>query len=236
VTLVTVNFNSRPQLEVLLSAVRRYTARPLEIVVVDNASRDGSRQFLSSVSGVRPLMLPVNIGHGPALDLGVLRAATSMVVVLDVDAFPVSDEWLPAVIDPLTDGAAIAGAHFHRGYIHPCFAALRRADFLDYRLSFVAVGRCPSPEEPATGLFLDVGESLSHILSLVYGTNGIHKIGPTSTRGPGMIGTVFGGVVYHNFYSTHGTGADSRAGAEAWQAAVDEYVGVTEGPPDGLQR
>jgi len=224
VTVVTVNYNSLPQLRVQLAALERYTADPIDIIVVDNASKDGSREFLRAQPKVRPLLLPINVGHGFALDLAVLSASTSTVVTLDIDAFPVSPGWLPAVREPLAEGAVVAGAHLHRGYVHPCFLALRRSDFLDYRLSFVPVGRCPSPEVPASGLYLDAGEAVSHVLSLAYGTSAVHKIAPTSTIGPGVIGTIFGDVVYHNFYSTHGRGKFGRAGAEAWEQAVRTYV------------
>jgi glycosyltransferase involved in cell wall biosynthesis len=225
VTVVTVNYNSLPQVRVLLAALERYTTEPVDVIVVDNGSKDGSREFLRAQPNIRPLLLPLNIGHGFALDLAVLTASTSTVVAFDIDAFPISARWLEAVVDPLDHGAVIAGAHLHRAYIHPCFLALRRSDFLDYRLSFVPVGRCPSPEVPATGLYLDAGEAVSHVLSLAYGTKAIHRIPSTSTRGPGVIGTVFGDVVYHNFYSTHGRGEMGKAGAEAWEAAVRQYVG-----------
>jgi len=223
-TVVTVNYNSLPQLEVLLAALERFTSEPIDIIVVDNASRDGSREFLRTQRNVRPLLLPVNIGHGFGLDLAILAASTSTVITFDIDAFPVSPHWLKAVLGPLEDGAVIAGAHIHRAYVHPCFAALRRSDVVDHRLSFVPVGRCPNPEVPGSGLYLDAGEAVSHTLSLAYGSKAIHKIPPTSTIGPGVIGTVFGGVVYHNFYSTQGRGDLGRAGAEAWKAAVARYL------------
>jgi len=224
VTVVTVNYNSLDKVQVLLDALARYTEEPIDIIVMDNASKDGSQEFLRAQPGIRPILLPLNIGHGFALDLGVLAASTSTVVTFDIDAFPVSAGWLAAVVDPLSDGACIAGAHVHRAYVHPCFSALRRSDFIEYRLSFAPVGRCPSPEVPASGLYLDAGEAVSHVLSLAYGSNALHKIAPTSTIGPGVIGTIFGDVVYHNFYSTHGRGKFGRAGAEAWEQAVRTYV------------
>ncbi|MGH8973181.1 MAG: glycosyltransferase family 2 protein [Acidimicrobiia bacterium] len=233
ITVVSVNYNSLPQVRVLLAALERYTTEPIDVIVVDNASEDGSREFLRAQPNVRPILLPLNIGHGFALDLAVLSASTSIVVVFDIDAFPISPGWLRAVADPLEHGAAIAGAHLHRAYIHPCFLALRRSDFLEYGLSFVPVGRCPSPEVPATGLYLDAGEAVSHVLSLAYGTKAIHKLPPTSHRGPGVIGTVFGDVVYHNFYSTHGRGEMGKAAAEAWDDAVRQYVDPVSAFPTG---
>jgi glycosyltransferase involved in cell wall biosynthesis len=224
ITVVSVNYHSLPQLRVLLSALERYTSEPVDIVIVDNGSKDGSREFLRSLPNVRSILLPVNLGHGSALDLGVVMADTSIVVTFDIDAFPISPEWLPAVTEPLGKGSVIAGAHWHRAYIHPCFLALRRSDFIDYRLSFAPVGRWPSAEFRATGLSLDAGEALSHVLSVAYGTKGLHKIPVTSIRGPEAIGAIFGDVVYHNFYSTHIRGELGKAAAEAWDEAVRQYV------------
>ena len=227
VTVVTVNYNSLPQLRVLLEAVDRYTNRHVDIVVVDNGSTDGSREFLRAHPTVRALLLPVNIGHGPALDLAMFAATTTIVVAFDVDAFPISSDWLPSVVERLENGSAIVGAHLHRAYVHPCFLGMRRSDFTHYRLSFVPVGHPSlSPRRPAP-LFLDVGEALSHALSQVYGSFAVDKIAPTSIRGPGMIGTVFGELVYHNLYTTHGVGDAHTEGAAAWQEAVERYLGRT---------
>jgi glycosyltransferase involved in cell wall biosynthesis len=221
---VTVGFNSERQLRVLLDALQRYTDEPLEILVVDNGSSDGTADLLAGRPDVRCIRLPLNVGHGPALDLGVLRSDASRIVVLDVDAFPVSHRWLAEVLEPLSSGSSIAGAFYQRAYIHPCFLALRRADFMQFGLSFVPVGRVPRKDAPRSGLFLDVGEALSQVLALRFGTRSLHKIEPTSTRGPGMIGTVFGDVVYHNFFSTHGDKGSMHDGALAWQEAVAKYV------------
>lgn len=235
ITIVTVNYNTTAKLPVVLDAVERYTTVPYEVLVVDNGSTDGSKGYLRGRSDVRALCLPVNIGHGPALDLALIRARTDTVVVLDPDAFPISTNWLAAVLDPLDAGAKVAGAYHQRAFVHPCFLAVRRQTFLRNRLSFIPVGR-PSPfgvDSPG-GLFLDVGEALSHVLSAKFGTSTVHKIPPTSTRGPGPLGTVFGDVVYHNFFSTHGQGEMSRRALTVWEEAVLRYVAPA--PPDANSR
>jgi glycosyltransferase involved in cell wall biosynthesis len=224
-TIAVVNFNSTDKLPVLLAAVAQQTSVEYELLVVDNASTDHAKQYLRSRSDIRAVFLPVNIGHGLALDLAFLLAGTDTVVVLDADAFPIDPGWLPAVLEPLGAGAKIAGAYFQRAFVHPCFLAMRRQTFLRNRLSFVPIGRRgPDGIDAPGGLFMDVGEALSHGLSVRFGTKSVHKIAPTSTRGPGPLGTVFGGVVYHNFFSTHGETDWGRESAEAWADAVRRYV------------
>ena len=94
------------------------------------------------------------MGHGAALDLGWLRARTSVVVALDVDAFPISDQWLSRLTTPLDEGATVVGAHGGevldrlsrdvppewrgRDFVHPCCLAMRLRDFVARDHSFRA--------------------------------------------------------------------------------------------------
>ena len=57
----------------------------------------------------------------------------------------------------------------------------------------------------------------------------------TSQRGPGDVGTVFGDLVYHNFYATrfHGSEEETLDGvvaaddpARAWDEALERYGGA----------
>ena len=58
------------------------------------------------------MTLDTNVGHGPALDLGWLRARTQTVVALDVDAFPISDSVAVTPDDTARRGwRHVVGAH-----------------------------------------------------------------------------------------------------------------------------
>jgi glycosyltransferase involved in cell wall biosynthesis len=220
VTVVTVNYNSLPFVQVLVGAVRRF-APEARLLVVDNHSTDGSVEWLTS-AGVDVVRLPQNIGHGPGLDLGFLKVRTEIAIALDIDAFPTSAAWLPTLLELLNGGAEVAGAcqtptatHYGREYIHPCCLAMRTHDFALRNQSF----RARKDE-------WDVGEELS------LRSKRLGPLPPTSIRGPGAVGTVFGGVVYHNYYSVRFsvTTADridwvDRGQPElAWSEAVDQYL------------
>lgn len=223
-TIVTVNWNSLDKVQVLLAAVRRYTSIPIDVIVVDNGSTDGSVGYLQSRSDVRLIRLRTNVGHGFGLDVGTLAADTKFVITLDVDAFPTSAGWLNAVLDPLRNGGRVAGAHFHRNFIHPCFLALRREDFIRHRLSFAPVGRF-STETLTSGAYYDVAETISHVFAIRYGSESLHRLPITASHGPGVIGSVFADVVYHNFHSTRSGDRLTRdAAAEAWREAVERWV------------
>lgn len=210
VTVVTVNWNTLHYLERMLAAVEAMSPPGTEILVVDNASSDGFREFLRQrAGGVRVLNLRANVGHGIALDIAVPRIDTEYIAVLDVDAFPVSSARLEQSIAALDAGARVAEAHMSRNYVHPCFLVTRTELLHKYRLTFRPVGHLLPHRTPAP-LSLDVGEALSQrVITNFGGGQNIHYFEATSIRGPKMAGAVFGGLLYHDFYATQGAGHGS---------------------------
>lgn len=225
VTVVTVTWNSAPQLAVLLDLVRRRSPDDVRIIVVDNASRDETKAMLTGRADVRTVRLPVNVGHELALDIGFLLARTTLVVALDVDAFPIDDRWLAQLLEALErPGIEVAGARLNREYVHPCCLAIRTARFVERGHSFRSHYVPRSAGRDASG---DVGEAISAAEA-----GKLHFFESTSRRGPGDVGTVFGGIVYHNFYATrfNATTADilddgvtNGAANAAWAEAVARY-------------
>jgi glycosyltransferase involved in cell wall biosynthesis len=224
-TIVTVNWNSWPHLEVLIDVVRRRSPAGTEIIAVDNGSADESRQRLGEQSDAKGLLLPANVGHELAMDLGVLLAETEFVVALDVDAFPLHDDWLERLLAPLSEGAQVSGARLNREYVHPCCWAMRTARFVERKHSFRAHYVHRTEGRDASG---DVGEEISAAEA-----PNVHFFEVTSQRGPGDVGTVFGDLVYHNFYATRFNATsdqtlDQVVGVDdprrAWEEALDRYV------------
>ena len=136
-TVVTASWNTRPYLEVMLRAIAAQTP-DVPLVVVDNASTDGTVEWLRAHHPeVDVVALRRNVGHGLALDSGIHRARTEVVLCLDVDAFPVSPYWVDAAVRPLSEGATFSGG-FVNGYIHPSYCAIRRERFLRRGYTFDA--------------------------------------------------------------------------------------------------
>jgi glycosyltransferase involved in cell wall biosynthesis len=224
-TVVTVNWNSWPHLEVLIDVVHRRSPAGTRIIAVDNGSVDGSRERISERDDVEGLLLPVNVGHELAMDLGVLLAKSEYVVALDVDAFPLHDDWLERLLGPLSEGAQVAGARLNREYVHPCCWAMREARFVERGHSFRAHYQPREEGRDASG---DVGEEISTAEA-----PDVHFFEVTSQRGPGDVGTVFGDLVYHNFYATRFNATSDQTldgvvaaddSARAWDEALQKYV------------
>jgi glycosyltransferase involved in cell wall biosynthesis len=224
VTVITANHNTLPYLKALVTGVRRHSPPGTPILIVDNGSTDGSRQWASSQPGVQLLRLPLNLGHGSALDAGVLlRCRTEFFVALDVDAFPIANDWIANLLDPLAAGAQVAGAHsvnpeVAQPYVHACCLAMRTSRFAAKGHTF------------AIGPTWDTAQRISQ-----REWPNVHMIPVTSSHGPSILGSVFGGVIYHNFYAarfnvtsrTRIDGFEQSEADEAWRGAMARYF------PDG---
>jgi glycosyltransferase involved in cell wall biosynthesis len=223
VTVVTVNFNTLDYLKIMVEGIRLHSDPRTKILVVDNASTDGSRDWLKAQKNIDTIRLPVNANHGPAMDVGILSCRTSHFVALDVDAFPISNDWIPELLGPLESGCEVSGASIPwthlQSYVHACCLAMRTKRFVEMDHTFA-----PGPD-------WDTAQRISQ-----REFPRIHTFHPTSSRGPAAVGTVFGGMVYHNFYSARFKTTDrdrieededlfvERADPEvAWEEAVTRY-------------
>ncbi len=84
VSAIVVNWNGARHLEICLPSLLSQSCRPLEIIVVDNASTDGSEAVAKSF-GVRWLSLERNLGLAAALNRGAHAAAGELVLFLNND-------------------------------------------------------------------------------------------------------------------------------------------------------
>ena len=86
VSIVIVSYNARPHLARALGAV---AALPYEVIVVDNASTDGSADFVRTrFPGVRLLALPENLGFARGNNAGIRLATGRYFLLMNSDAWP----------------------------------------------------------------------------------------------------------------------------------------------------
>jgi len=227
VTVVVTNWNTLPYLAVCLHAIRRFSPPDTSVVVVDNGSRDGSRSFLRRQRYAAARLLPVNIDHGPAMDLAFLVAETEYVVALDVDAFPLAPTWLDTLLAPIRSGdATVSGVRVWRSYAHPCAMAMRRERFVSRGHTFRARYRDEDLGMSAWGC----GELIS-----LREHPRVALVEPSGSLGPGNVGKWWAGIAYHNHYATRlrmpgGESVIRREGAsiddpgQVWRVAVRRFL------------
>ncbi|HVO69525.1 MAG TPA: glycosyltransferase family 2 protein [Aggregatilineaceae bacterium] len=98
-SVVIPNWNGAHHLPTCLEALRAQTYPPLEVIVVDNASQDNSRQLLADqFPEVRLLALPKNRGFTGACNAGIQAARGEYIALLNNDT-EVDPGWAAAVVD-----------------------------------------------------------------------------------------------------------------------------------------
>ena len=102
ITLILATHNGRATLPLTLEALAavRFPAQGVEILAVDNASRDGTRDLLESYSGRLPMTVHSEPRRGKsfALNRALAQAAGDLVVFMDDDVLP-EPQWLEAYVE-----------------------------------------------------------------------------------------------------------------------------------------
>lgn len=204
VSIVTVSHDTFFFVRLLVEKVREFVgARPYEIIVVDRASRDGTREWLMQQPDVRLLTARANRrghGHGEAAEFGARQAVYEQVVLLDSDAHPIESNWLELTADRLDAQHRLAGGIFrdqhpgnpHGWYLHPHFIAFHKED-LGGNVSFrKARGSKLDTGELATVRLLEAGlQVIGHPIEFCRAFDVGHSHFPTVTAG-----------VFHAWYGT----------------------------------
>ena len=102
ISIIIPNWNGARHLPICLDSLRRQTYPQIEIIVVDNASSDGSLDLLArEYPEVRPIALKENRGFTGACNAGIRAARGDLVALLNNDTE--SDPgWAAAVVDAFT--------------------------------------------------------------------------------------------------------------------------------------
>ncbi len=122
VSVVIPVYNERNTVEQLVNAVRGAEIADIEIIVVDDASTDGTQQVLkeklSSLAN-QIIYQPRNMGKGAALRAGFAAATGDVILVQDAD-LEYNPADYPTLLEPILSGKADAvfGSRFMGGRPH----------------------------------------------------------------------------------------------------------------------
>lgn len=97
-SVIIVTYNHREYIENCVKSV--LSNNPLEIIVVDNGSTDGTLEILENMSEVRVVTGHGNVGYGAGNNIGVRVARGEYVVILNPDTI-VEEDWLEELLRPL---------------------------------------------------------------------------------------------------------------------------------------
>jgi GT2 family glycosyltransferase len=133
VTVIIPNFNGERLLEDCIASALRQSLPPIEILVVDDASTDGSPQLAARL-GARVLIVAHNRGFAHAVNLGVAQSSTEWLAIINSDV-TLDHDWLAQ----LFDAAILSHAAFACGPITP----RDQRETLDGCYDLLSRGACP---------------------------------------------------------------------------------------------
>lgn len=107
VTVVMLTYNRWDLTDEALRLLAEVTEPRYELVIVDNASTDGTLDQLTQVRGARVLRNPRNLGFGPATNQGAAMARGRYLLLLNSDAW-VRPGWLEPLIDVADSDPGVA--------------------------------------------------------------------------------------------------------------------------------
>jgi len=108
ISIIAVNFNSPPWIELCVKSIRRFTAVPYELIVVDNHDDVEALEWLRAQSDIRLIENPEGVNSpGGAMDQATQAARGRYVCYIDSDAHFQRAGWEREVLalynkDPLT--------------------------------------------------------------------------------------------------------------------------------------
>ena len=111
VSIIIPVFNQIKYTKLAIESIQKFTNVPYEIIVVDNASTDETKDYLSSLSAtagevVKVIANPQNYGFPKAVNQGIALSRGEYIVVLNNDVV-VTDKWIERLIDHIIDDPTI---------------------------------------------------------------------------------------------------------------------------------
>jgi GT2 family glycosyltransferase len=148
VSLIAINHNGLDQVERFMTGVRSSSHQPLELIIVDNASTDGSAERYEACPEASVLRSVENLGYGRGCNLGAEQASGSLLLFMNPDV-SLHEDTIAVLVRDLqqTPGAAVVCATMlEAGFSHERsdrvedVAAMAATTMLVERAHFQALG------------------------------------------------------------------------------------------------
>lgn len=104
-SIIIPSYNEKNTIEEIIKRVKAADLRGIEkeIIVVDDGSKDGTREILKKISGIKYIFHEKNLGKGGAIKTGFKNASGDILIIQDADLEYDPNEYY-GVIKPILDG------------------------------------------------------------------------------------------------------------------------------------
>ena len=95
ISIIIVTYNSISDVEKCIASIQKYTNPPYELIVIDNNSNDGTRDFLSRLENkhqIKIILNKKNHGFSAASNQGIIASSGDFIVLLNPDTL-VTKDW-----------------------------------------------------------------------------------------------------------------------------------------------
>jgi len=99
-SIIILTWNELAYTQRCIESIRKYTHLPYELIVVDNGSTDGTREWLRTQSDVRLICNPTNLGFAKGANQGIRAARGDNILLLNNDTV-VTPGWLRRLLERL---------------------------------------------------------------------------------------------------------------------------------------
>ncbi|WP_054956214.1 glycosyltransferase family 2 protein [Paenibacillus dakarensis] len=105
-SIIIPTYNQLGYLKECIESVLRYTNKPYELIIIDNASADGTAEYLISLQGIRFRINQENLGFAGAVNQGLMMSRGTTMLILNNDAV-VTVNWLSNLLACLHSDSTI---------------------------------------------------------------------------------------------------------------------------------
>jgi len=121
ITLLSVNYNSAPDMLRLIASYQKFVGVDAPLVIVENSDWVRELAQVPNITYVRP---PGNLQHGLGLDYGMRKVETEYTLICDPDTAILSSEFAPRMIE-LAAKRGISGVGSNHDIYHPICVLFR---------------------------------------------------------------------------------------------------------------
>jgi hypothetical protein len=108
VSIIIVTYNSAADIQRCIESLVKRTASSYEIIIIDNCSNDGTRDYLNSLENATIILNSDNLGFSAGCNQGISKAKGEYIVLLNPDTL-VTDGWDAKLMSHFKDRTAAVG-------------------------------------------------------------------------------------------------------------------------------